>query len=580
MARSKRGQDGRNKRGTQERRGSYSTSNRSRGSSDNKSDISQETAVEPDADVKTTGKTANDPAWYSRDPGLLFSAANIPFSEPMGSDFGLTKLKGNDDVKLQPESSLSAHSLPGVCALTVKPSIGYNVDRNSPINVAAQAFYTHVRYVNSGRKNYDQADLMIYALAISDIYSYIMYMQRIYALAFMYSQRNYFVGKNLLQAMDVDPDTVVGNLANFRYRLNAFINKVSTFAVPADIALFNRRAFMYAGLYTESQESFIKDQLYLFKPDGFYKYRLDQGSKGMLEYRTMESYAVNTPRDANKLFEIGEDLLSNIYGDEDFGLMAGDIIKAYGSNIIGLMEVPEDFNVIPMYDEYVLSQFRNAKVVGHLGNRNMDELSSPGTPWDWNAPHNTVTVNPIGSILQNTKGDIVSADAIVTYSGDRKKAGNVFDIVPSLLDVRKASPTPEDVIEASRLQVNIRGYDDVEYDDSKYRRFFLDCGTEIITQCQVYYIDYYSGQRNLSYKEYTFISTPDIDLGILRSLEHTPTVFVAYNAYSPSGALDQMRYVGNLYNATRVDKEQLKRMHEVALLSLLYVPGIAKINAL
>lgn len=524
----------------------------------------------------------NDPAWYTRFPELAFGSGNLPYGEPFGS---LMKLKnitgvlaksGTKGVVFDPDTT-KFRSVAGICSLVVHPSYGLSYDRNHPLNVAAQMFYTNVRYVNSGRKNYEAADLMIYALAISELYSFIMYCQRLYGYAFMYSQRNYFVGKSLIDQNGVNGYNLVANLANFRYWLNAFINKVSSFAVPADISLFARRIFMFAHMYTESTTTNIKDQLYQFVPQGFYKFMLDDSGKGKLSFQKFQDqdYTVDG------IMEYGENLLSNIFGDEDFGLMSGDIIKAYGSNIVGLVPLPEEVIVVPEYEEFVLSQFKNATIVG-------DDINFFGNTQITFTISTDSTVQNAGDICQDGKGNLVSINVLA----GTKVAPICSTAMEHMMSVTNPVPDINDNFEATRLMVGSAKVDTnvFTFTDSgtekDYRRYII-CGSDFITRVKEARFIYDANGNNGTSLEVTTVGSNVVDhslanmdlVALNNQFKWSPMMWaIHFTATSDEvTTISDVELVSNVDNYTFVDNAILQRIHEAALLSLTFVPGVSKV---
>lgn len=289
------------------------------------------------SDLKST---TNDPSWYAVDSSLLRDAASIPFSRAVGTQVPLDF----NSAAFWDEGTKVEYSVPGVMTLEIIPTYGSIEDKNSPINVAATATYSFIRYANSGHANYDSVDLMLYLCAMSQVYSYINYLQRIYGLATLYSQRNRYMPRTLLYATGVDPDDVINNLANFRYGINVLINQAASLSVPANMPIFARQAFLYQNVYSEGQT--VKDQMYMFTPEGFLFFHesADPDGAGSLEL----NHLGHTRRKCSELLEYGQRMLQPILQSEDMNIMSGDILKAYSANsLIKLTSVPEDYSVAP-----------------------------------------------------------------------------------------------------------------------------------------------------------------------------------------------------------------------------------------
>lgn len=521
-----------------------------------------------------TASPSNDPDWYSLDLPMLMDAASMPYSYPMGDTIDMYSGAGSagqvsfGDLK-------ERTSVPGICSLVTKMTIGHSRTKLDAANVCANAFYTHVRYVNSGRKNYDPADLMIYAMTISDIISFIMWCQRLYGYMFTYSQRNKYISRALVEANHVNADDLRNNLANFRYWLNAFINKVSAFVVPANIAIFKRRAFLFQGYYLENPDGNIKDQLYQMVPDGFYNFALASNGAGMLSYKRIDRTGAFL--NVSDLITMGEAMLAPIWGDEDFGLMSGDILKAYEGNIIGLAPLAADYMVLPIHDKYVLSQFKNATVMPTYTN------AEAGF---------TYSVDGLdffsGDINQDLHGNLVCSEIIAannTDSAEYQRRVYGAAVMSKICSVETPQPTPADTIEATRLMLNS------ELITAKHNNIpepmgELICGDAIITR--VIYSSYYTDANAILHSKRDDVRYSVIELdagGLPTSAEFETLSLNAMFWYAPilysstegaGGSVSHLRVRSNVDNYTLIGYNELKKMHECALLSLFYVPGVAK----
>lgn len=511
----------------------------------------------------------NDPDWYGRDARLLEDAARVPFSLPFGAhlDFfeGVSVMPG----PTSPSSSLGVRGIPGVCSLVIKPTAGYAGDKTAPLNVCANALYTHVRYINSGRKNYDPADLMLYTAAFGEIYSFITWCQRLYQYAFMYSQRNWFIGKDVILANRVNADNLVTNLANFRYWLNSIINKVSSFCIPGDIYYFKRRVFMFSNYYLENGYGNLKDQIYQFIPAGFYAFAYDSNSAGKLAYNTLPA------GDANGLLTIDhiaayfeQILMGNITGDEDFGLMSGDILKAYGDNIIHIAQMEPEGGLLPVHDPYVLSQFKNAHIYPvYCGDSTKTYKDAQGNS------------HVFGDIEQSTDGLLLLCEGIDWSTAAGKRLGTLAG-AKKILTVENPDPGVGDVIEATRLMPFLGLYPN--NDGSGTYFYSLNGGTEIVIGMIITQTPAANG-HTINYIPYNanVFSSAEIAASshrLVRNLEAFKYAPVVYESDIDSNdVLTYFAVMSNLDNTTFVDSNILKRLHDTALLSLFYVPGVSKI---
>lgn len=516
----------------------------------------------------------NDPAWYGMDQALLRDSASVPFVYPMGAPVDVN-IKGFEKA-----------TVPGICTMELCPTIGFSADPKSAINVAAKSLYTYVRHANSGSRNYDAPDMMMYILAAADVFSYINYLQRVYGVAMLYNQMNRYIPEALLQAMHIQPDSIRNNLANFRYGINVLINKASSLAVPSDIALFRRKAFLYSNIYKEGIS--IKDQLYMFVPTGFYQYS-DPGflmlvplvpgtvivpskpSATNYEFRTAK-YTDMTYED---LLEYGNSLLDTLFGSEDMGLMNGDILKAYGSDgILKLQELPENYSIDFVFDIAVLEQMKNAYTTElwfTLGSTSVahdiyrrstwavaDQRKSCDFPIKIN--NSSAIYGPYISSFPCTKND------------------NIVDPGNKWITTQSEVITPDLVMENSRLIPGIMKTDRLV--DGLYAVY---CMTEVLVDVTFYQFntDGITLESTDITKSYYEISEDAdnkavYDISRMGAFRFRPLAYLTRRVGTAPEEKVQLSLFTNIDNYTVCDNQTIMRLNETALLSLLNVPSVAK----
>lgn len=488
-------------------------------------------------------------------------------------------------------------TVPGICVLHTSPSVGEAHDRNSPANVAATALYTHVRYMNSGKKNYDQADLMIYGLTAADLYSFINWMIRIYNCAFIFSQRNTYVGKDLLEAQGVSP-SIIEDLPALRYWINVFINKVASYAVPDDIYLYRKRAFMYANVYSESPSGSIKDQLYMYNPRHFYRFTLDDHDKGCLELIDVKKGQWN--RDSagyltlQGLRRIGDYLLSDMWGDEDFGIMAGDVLRAFDGKIVALSQIGSEGGLIPVYDLFVLHQMKNSTIIDQSDDPFDRYYRIPLT--DGNTPEYQYC--KWGNVYQDAKGNLVSHHFLsVPVDGQDNdpwmlqhgvKAASLLK--NAVLSVDAPSPDPALNVEITRNLAISSGDDWVElykYTGEAWPNsigLIFESGDMIVTDVV---IRHHSVANSITFNSSLVDwNAQNNDTRVFIAMyssnfEYMPMLWTCGVSKGTSDSdsfyeLENVYPLADLKNYTVQNADVIIRLHELSMLSLLYVPGVAK----
>lgn len=485
----------------------------------------------------------NDPSWYNQDPSLARDSASIPFSYVVGTPTHLS------------EQGIPWNR-PGIMKVTLMPTIGEASVPNSPVNIAATANYSFIRHANSGHSNYDAPDLMLYELALASAYSYLNYLQRIYGLVTLYSTSNRYYPKALLESDFVDFDDINNNLANFRYGINVLINKLAAFAVQGDMPYFKRQAFLYSNIYTQGDSA--KSSLYYYTPYGFYKYGLNTDGSGMLKFVKLESGSTETgnyPKTVAYLLKFGNDLLDPILSSEDMGIMSGDILRAYGSNILKVAPIPEYYPLVPMADLAVIEQMQNATIM---------------------------PVAPADIVQDSTHGYLTQSISFndTTYIGDFYQTAGGGDLTAMLYGGKRLlttilkQPSSDDVLERTRLMV---GCSNVRYDASTHKLIAdkIYCGTEIAKFCQIYTI---AGDK-LTHTDLSYIwANTEPDLHRFGSLSDISTFSFHPLTHSISWIRgeEDAQYtgpIGIITDYAALDADLIYNLHQTAMLSMLHVTG-------
>lgn len=290
---------------------------------------------------------ANDVSWYVPDKGMLNDAAAFPWLYQLGQAITRTGAI----------TTASDDAVPGICKMDLTMTYGESHEPTSALNASAQAIYTFVRHQNSGSKNYDPADLMMYIMSLDSIYYTISWITRIYATVNMFAMTNKYLPTVLLEAQNIDGDSIRLDMPGFRSRINNVILKVANLVIPNTMPIFARHSFLFNNYYVEGND--VRDQMYFFNPRNYYVFGFDSQGKGML---TCREFATDHKLTANDLISYLEEMINAIYMEEDFGIMAGDILKAYGeSGIQKLALLPDGIIAQPVYNYSVLTQFRNAR---------------------------------------------------------------------------------------------------------------------------------------------------------------------------------------------------------------------------
>lgn len=502
---------------------------------------------------------ANDPTWYIRNGQLAKDVASLSFNNAAGARVLLDEDNTGGDATL---NSLYL-SIPGIMAIHTMPYMGVSFGPTSPVNVAAKNLYTFVRHANSGHSNYDSPDLMLYIMAMDSVYAGIAHLQRVIGTANLFSQVNRYVGDALIEAMGFQPSLIRTNLANYRARVNMLILKASAFCVPNSMTLFKRHMWMYTTIFQDSPVA--KCQFYLYRPDFLYKYVETAGGPGYLDPIMMSgAVTLNNVNEENwtpsaQTFELWasrvESLLNAMIESEDINIMSGDILKAYGrENLFRLEPISEEYTVVPFYSEEVLDQIHNTNFIGPFF-RTGSNLADTDQMKKFNS--GSFRYTQIVSVMGNY---LITAP---------KFTHGVSLSYTKLLDMADNDPTPERVLVATRNMLH--GVTSVTTVTDVPSITSLDCAaSDLCIMGSIYYYTMNSGvwllTRNTVYQGDGILQTVLPEKFIKAPIGYSINYNTATNAYAPTQPAFE---IGNY---TLLNREDISKLHESAILSMLGVP--------
>lgn len=516
---------------------------------------------------KVSGR--NDPTWYHHNDQLVKDAGRFSFNRAIGAPTDISKFKLNTpagDIAIQESAKTLANinaqpsnkfRTPGILVLPFTIAYGRTYgDGTDPINMAAFSIYSNIRQKNSGSANYDAPDLMMYLMAMDSMYTYYMHLVRIYGIMNISNPVNRYLPRYLVEALGMDYDDLSQNLSDFRAYLNMFAVRMNAFCVPKVMDVYKRHTQMAGNLYTDAPS--VKAQFYAFAPKFVYKYveRTDEGVPAHLQPIEVVHWFDSTTHlpNLNKFSDVVStinDVLSGVVNNESFNIMSGDILKAYGmENCFQISMVADSYVTLPIYDQLINQQIRNATVFDAVG------FSSIGDSRNY-------------PLYENENGFLAS-----TIEIQDKSMGNMGNhIIACDSDI----PTEDDVFEVTRLTVACEPRWGFEYDANQQwvPMQIISCGSEILSDGMECHLN---GDGVLVC--YSYATAPlaknftDAVTASFRSYNYNyhPITYLGY--VNKSGLIDYLRddikyaILGEFNNYTIMEDDDLRAIHDVAMLSL------------
>ena len=517
--------------------------------------------------VDSRHESRSNPAeWYIPNDTILRNVANIPFGAAVGArrDFNLSG------------AELERTSVPGIATITMAPTMGASNHFNSPINIATRNVYSFLRQDQTGSRNYDAVDLGIYLGAMDSALSYLSWMRRIYGLMTLNNVSNRYVPYGLVRSLSVNYQDMLIHMADLRAYINQYAFRLSAMCIPAHFTFIARHMWLYDGIYMDDEVG--KAQLYAFKPYGFWHFDLSDGSTaemgptgaGYLRMQKMQyidnvDYEITFDDMVTRGEQIVNPILSGV-GMEDFNIISADILKSYGANgVFRATMIPDDYSVIPVHDDVVLNQIQNAELIGK--STNIPEKA-------WNVYQDT----NVSYLIDQPEWEVSSL-------------GYKYWKAAHLLNAYDTVPSPEYVIDATRLKVNVAITESTTPGSQKTSFSVDDCGSDIALEMYLWEFAY-NAQNKWVLKQsdvYTYINNLRLIVGDstvqhvstangwlnqlakISSFRKHPIMLTNASTKDPStgdtAALNEAQhFIGDVANYAIISHEEISNMHQAATL--------------
>lgn len=501
-----------------------------------------------------TGKLAvwkdgpNDPIWRCSDKTMTSLVANLPFGLAAGIP---QKIQVN-------ATSTKVFAQPGILTIHTLLTMGESNDYNSALNLCSRKVYSFVRHANSGSKNYEAADLTIYFASIMQILGLLGWLQRLLAVIDKYSITNRYKPTVIIESMGVDYDDILSHQPQLKWLVAWLGRAVGSLAFP-QLPIF--QAAYEAFKYIIIDKTSPKPQLYMYNPYAFGEFSPTGEQTGSsLYYKCVDTYAAadgwklpysDTRMTYADLNQFAHHLMDVLLGDEDCGIMSGDILKAFAQS--GLF-VPQAFGEYDPYIESpeVLQQIHNLSILPISYGRLTKYTQNPGTA-------NTAPF---------VKHELKTQDG--TSAGGLTTINMAQHLV---IDAFADEPQPEEVVNCTVMQVN---FGLKEYTQSGSKRYCVDSDKiafDLYLPCWITYgayrVDSETGVGSLTISTLSNLHRATInteffgdDLEYL-NFDWAPMVF----GTNMSG--NQLFVIGDIQNFRIWNFEISKRIHDNSMLSLL-----------
>lgn len=516
-------------------------------------------------DSRPTGSSGmsglNDFSWYSKYPSLLNAAASLPYPYRPGMNLPMGSMRGAQTNASTVEYTDVSLRVPGVLRINWAPSVGQSTLPTDPASIVGKEVYAAVRKVFSGSIDADAPDFVMYLLALDSLFSYIGGLKRVYRTLTAWSSDNFQTPDTLLLALGCNSVSISNlrtNAADLLRCINELVLQSRKFRCPAIMDLFNRHYWLNDNVYTDAPT--INSQFYVFRQTYYLKLNSSAAIPGSSTVTAAGLTAVSSPISASSnltvksLYDFGIGLIQALDAWDDCYMISGYLMRAFeGTASFVVDELDVSDSLTPVYVEEVLMQIENARsVFGTLREATLNVYQDPST--------NAIISQPLATV-----------SSTLTY-------GIEHDL-PPILSIRSDSPTVEENVIASRLQMN-QGLSQINHSVlSSEEGYPIFCASEIVSSIHLLGCDpHNAGSASSSVTLRSVIglssSNPSATLFVdlprylwVTQFDWHPILYVMYMDSSTPATGAQIIPIGDLHNVTVLDRSQLKEINRICLFS-------------
>lgn len=497
-------------------------------------------------DEKQTDTSAdiNNPAYYYEDANVLEQVMNFSFNE-----FGGVPT----DIQESSQGTKMTFSNKMISSYYLNPSIPQTGDGNvykmDGATTASIRNFLLLSGSNAKTTNYAPQDVTILILALAELIKIATWIARALGVAYLFNYRNRTYPESLLRAMGIDPTDFANNLANYRVRFNKLLSVASKIPFPATIPLFAKATDLYGKMYLDDDNSALA-QTYLFNPYSIWLFdeAYDANGAGL---KTTPFSVPGVAAPFSIYLNIFESMIAALTTSTSLNFIYSDVMRLVQngkiSNLIQFNSIPENFVVVPTYNEEVEVWLHNAIMCG-------EPLQTSDQ------------YKPIGYTPALTNANDVSCDAgsnKLLYHPQFKHALNIG--YEALIDFDHDNVSIEDKVKATRLSMRFSHMldgSDVYTDIVALNDEYLVC-TAIWDEDPtpgVYYSSFRDG--NTATKEQVMI----MDYAFSK-FDWAPIYYWVYN----DGTKDNANAIGDLDYYTCVDLDTVKKIYDYEIIHLLQI---------
>lgn len=488
----------------------------------------------------------NDVMWYKKHPELMVPATQIPFVEIAGTERAMNKIAQKvNDSNVVPWISDAT-----LMTLEIKPTLGHSLNSYSAVNQTARLLFDQVVGRKSQDPGFDAPDLMLYHLALAQIYEAMQWAARNYGFIRLYEPRNVAYPDVLLYANNCNPNDWKVQTLDFVRMYNELVTRLAQMPTAKSMDLFHRSQWKYQNLYKEGIST--REQLYMLVPTGFLWYTENtETGAGALTFKGFAQYkSTSAGLSMSDIIRYLSDMINSFISSHSNRQIATWILNAIPSfNLNIISSLDPNYMVSALFNPEVLNQIKNATLITQI---------------------NGVDV----TVSQDVERNIIISDpaCVVDSTNLANKAILTMLSEDQLLNSPMEVPSMDDIILNTRFKSFVYTNDDSIY--------HVQCFNDIIVNGRIYV------GSNLGYTTFNTVlyagdqttgvpSDAIQKLALLSQFKYSPATYILLLDTVNNKVLDVKEFFES-ENVAVINAADVDKINKAAWLSLLDCPSIGQ----
>lgn len=330
--------------------------------------------------IKKDKDMYNDPNYYFFDKDLAEQASQLSFQNMLG--YG--SIKGYEiptivRILMNPSPGVTVDvpepsDLTEVNAATASPElpVSYIGKNKAGINLMCAKLYTMLSTYSGRSAGYAPQDVGSMILGISSFAELSEHTRRIFGVAMTYNSRNRSIPLGLIEALGVEPEDFIKNIAVYRMRFNVIMTRINQIPLLDNIGYIRKSRELYQHIFLDSGSPMA--QTFFYAPYSVWTLDEESYEQGTILKTTPVPYhsrgnesMTPPPVYMSQYLDLLDTMVTKLLESSTLNLVYADLMNMASKVSVSTWQfdyLAENYAVVPEVNAEAILQFHNARIVG------------------------------------------------------------------------------------------------------------------------------------------------------------------------------------------------------------------------